>query len=168
MAEVVIELLEKRHNRKSFGCGKEEFDRYLKTLARQHHEQGFVKVYVAVEAGQSTVLGYLAVSMGNVVLQDLDDAIAARLPKHPMPVLHVARLATDQRYAGKGIGSMLLAHAADLALSASKTLGVYAIELVAADAEAYAYYLRRGFLPLKGDGMRLYVPLATVRAAREP
>ncbi len=163
----MIELLEKRHDRKSFDCGNEELDRYLKTLARQHHEQGFVKTYVAVEAGQSTVLGYFAVSMGNVLLQDLDESIVSRLPKHPMPVLHLARLATDKRYTGKGIGSMLLSYAANLALAVSQTVGVHALELVAIDDEAYGYYLRRGFLPLKGDGMRLYAPLATIRAARE-
>lgn len=166
MAGVSIELLEKRRDRSSFECGNEELDRYLKTLARQHHELGFAKTYVAVEAGQSGVLGYITVSMGTVVLQNMDEAVAVRLPKHPMPVLRVARLATGKGYAGRGIGSMLLSHAASLALAAADSIGVYALELVASDEEAHAYYLRRGFLPLKGDGMRLYTPLATIRAAR--
>lgn len=166
MAEVKIELLGKRHDRKAFDCGKEALNRYLKTLARQHHEQGFVKTFVAVEEGQERVLGYIALSMGNVLLDDADESVFARLPKHPMPVLHVARLATDLRYAGRGIGSMLLAHAADLAVTASKSMGVFALELVAKDEEACRYYLRRGFLPLKEDGMRLYAPLATILQAR--
>lgn len=166
MSEVKIELLEKRHGRKSFECGKEDLDRYIKTLARQHHELGFVRVYVAVEEGGSQVLGYIALAMGSVLLQDADESVFTRLPKHPMPVLHVARLATDRRYAGKGIGSLLLTYAADLALEASREVGVYALELIAMDDEAYAYYLRRGFLPLKGDSRRLYAPLETIRRAR--
>jgi GNAT superfamily N-acetyltransferase len=166
LAEIKIELLEKRHDRKRFDCGNQELDRYLKTLARQQHDQGFVKVYVAVEEGQNEVLGYFALAMGNILLQDADETVYARLPKHPMPVLHVARLATDKRFAGKGFGSLLLSHAADIAIAASESMGVYALELVAIDPSAYAYYLRRGFLPLMGDGMRLYAPLATIHQAR--
>ena len=166
MAEVKIELLEKRHDRKGFECGKEDLDNYLKTLARQHNDQGFVKTYVAVEEGRNTVLGYVSLAMGNVLLQDADESVYARLPKHPIPVLHVARLATDRRYAGKGIGALLISHAADIAIAASESMGVYALELVAIDDQAYQYYLRRGFLPLKGDTMRLYAPLATILQAR--
>jgi len=166
LSEVRIELLERHHDRETFDCGNEELNRYLKTLARQHHEQGFVKVYVAVEEGHSRVLAYIALAMGNVVLQDADECVFARLPRHPMPVLHVARLATDRHYAGRGIGSLLLSHAADIAIAASETVGVYALELIAKDAAAYQYYLRRGFLPLKGDSHRLYAPIATIRRAR--
>lgn len=166
MAAVKIELLEKRHDRKEFSCGNEEIDNYLKTLARQHQERNFAKTYVAVEDGRNKVLGYISLAMGNVLLQDADESVYARLPRHPMPVLHIARLGTDMSCQGKGIASLLLTHAADLAIAASATVGVYALELNASDQQAYDYYLRRGFLPLRGDGRRLYAPLSTILAAR--
>jgi len=168
LAEVVIEPLEKRHDRKSFRCGKPELDNYIQALARQHQDKGFARVYVAVEQGQNQVLGYIALAMGNVVLQDADEAVFARLPKHPMPVLHVARLATDERFAGKGIASLLLTHAADIAIEASVSIGVHALELIAMDDEAYKFYLHKGFLPLKSDNMRLYAPVQTIIEARNP
>jgi len=166
LPDVIIELLEKSHDRNSFDCGNDELNSYLKTLARQHQDRGFSKTFVAVEEGHKVVLGYVSLSMGNVVLQDADPSVYARLPKHPIPVLHVGRLATDRRHAGKGIGSMLLTHAADIAISASASMGVYALELDAIDAPAYQYYLRRGFLPLKSNTKRLYAPLATILQAR--
>lgn len=166
MPKVHIELLEKRHDRRSFCCGNEEIDGYIKTLARQHQERNFAKTYVAVEEGQNRVLGYISLAMGSVLLSDADESVFARLPKHPMPVLHVARLGTDLSYQGKGIASMLLTHAADLAIAASETLGVHALELNAMDESAYDYYVRRGFLPLKGNTMRLYAPIATIRDSR--
>jgi len=168
LASVRIEVLEKRHSRKNFSCGNSEIDAYIKTLARQHQERNFTKTYVAVEEGKADVLGYISVAMGSVLLQDADESVFSRLPKHPMPVLHVARLGTDTRFAGKGIASMLLAHAADLAIAASATVGVHALELHAIDQLAYDYYIRRGFLPLKGNTMRLYAPIDTLLAARAP
>ncbi len=168
MADVKIELLEKRHDRKQFDCGNEELNNYVKTLARQHQDRGFAKTFVAVEEEHNVVLGYITLAMGSVLLQDADESVYARLPKHPMPVLHVARLATDLKSAGKGIGSLLLTYAADLAIAASKSMGVFAMELGAIDQAAYDYYLRRGFLPLKKNTMRLYAPLETIIQSREP
>ena len=167
MSRVSIELLLKRHDRKKFDCGNQELNEYLKTLARQHQDRGFAKTYVAVEEGRAEVLGYISVAMGNVLLQDADELVFERLPKHPMPVLHVARLATDLMYAGKGIASLLLSHAADIAIAASSSMGVYALELDAIDDQAYQYYLRRGFSPLKGNTSRLYAPLSKILQARE-
>lgn len=166
MAEVVIEALRKGHDRSGFSCGKPELDDFLKRLARQHQDRGFSKTYVAVELGATQILGYVTVSAGSVLIEEADEEVFSRLPRHPMPVLHVGRLATDLRFAGRGIGSLLLAHAADVALAASESLGVYAMELDAMDEEAFAYYLRRGFLPIKSGGMRLYAPLSTIIAAK--
>jgi len=83
-----------------------------------------------------------------------------------MPVLHVARLATDRAYQGRGIASLLLGQAADIAIAASGTMGVYALQLVAVDQEAYDFYLKRGFLPLKGGTRYLYIPLQTLQSGR--
>ncbi|CAN5702619.1 GNAT family N-acetyltransferase [soil metagenome] len=141
---------------------------YLKQRARQHQEKRFATTWVAVEEGQTRVLGYLSLAMGSVIFEHADPEVFRGLPRHPMPVLHVARLATDLTCQGKGIGSFLLGHAADVAIAASESMGVYALELLAVDVETYDYYLRRGFLPLQGESMRLYAPVATLLAGRNP
>lgn len=164
MGQVLIELLEKRHQRSDFDCGTPELNEFLKTRARQHQEKGFSKTWVAVEEGHARVIGFVSVSMGHVTFENADPEIFARLPKHPMPVLHGARLATDQSFQGRGIASLLLRHAANIAVVASESMGVFALELVAKDDDAYQFYLRRGFMPIKGDAKQLYAPISTIKA----
>jgi len=166
MADIVVELLSKQHNRKSFDCGKEKFNNYIKTLARQHQEKRFSTTYVAVEEGNTTVLGYISISLGSVPLDEINEDIRGKLPLHPMPVLHVGRLATDKSVSGKGIGQLLLTKATDIAIEFSQSAGVHAIELEADDQEAFGYYIRRGFLPLNSEKKLLYAPVQTLIAAK--
>jgi GNAT superfamily N-acetyltransferase len=103
--------------------------------------------------------------MGNVLFENLDEEARSRLPRYPMPVLHVGQLATDKHYQGRGIGSLLLSFAARKAVEASATLGCFAIELIADSPEARAYYLRRGFRPLAENSMRLYQSVDSLKEA---
>jgi len=103
--------------------------------------------------------------MGNVSLDDLPEALRSKLPRHPVPVTHVGRLAVDLSVQGKGIGSLLLRKCAEVTVSAADSIGVYAMEIAAKDEAAYEYYLRRGFLPLSGHKNTLYVPVQTLKKA---
>lgn len=165
MAELVIERLTSAHDRKSFDCGNGEMNDFLKTKARKHGEQNFSVTWVAVEVGSPRILGYITLSMGNVGFEEADSEVYRRLPKYPIPVLHVGRLATDLAVQGKGVGALLLNFAARKAIEASEAVGCFALELIAIDANAFAYYERRGFLPLKRDTMRLYAPVETLKMA---
>lgn len=164
---MVIELLTKEHGRKAFDCGVEGLNDFLKTKARKHAESHLSVTWVEVEEGQKAILGYITISMGNVAFEEVDEEIAKKLPRHPIPVLHVGRLATDVNLQGRGVGTLLLNFAAAKAVEASQNLGCFAVELIAGDQKAYDYYLRRGYLPLKKDTMRLYMPTATLKEAYE-
>ncbi len=165
MPEVVIETLQNGHDRSAFDCGNDDLNRYLKQLAGQHQRKGFAQVYVAVRLGDLAVLGFATLSMGNVALEDLPEDLRSKLPRHPVPVTHVGRLAVDVSVQGKGIGSLLLAHCASVTVKAADSIGVYAMEIAAKDDVAYAYYLRRGFLPLSRQKNTLYVPVQTLKKA---
>lgn len=165
MAEIVIELLTKDHDRKSFKCKKPEYTDFLQQRARKHAEQNLSKTWVAVEQGGRAILAYITLSMGNVSLEEVGEEIKNKLPRHPIPVLHVGRLATDEQHVGRGLGSVLLQFAAGKAIEASTTIGCFALELTADGEDAFNYYLRRGFLPLKRDTTRLYLPIETLKAA---
>jgi GNAT superfamily N-acetyltransferase len=164
LAEVTVELLDRQHERNHFDCGNLELNRFLRELARQHEQRGIAKTWVAVEPGNPKVLGFITISVGHVTFEETNPEMFARLPKHPMPILHVGRLATSKKCQGRGIASLLLAHAAKLAVVAPESMGIYALELVGVDPGAYEFYVRRGFLPVKGNTMRLYVPNTTLKA----
>ena len=47
----------------------------------------------------------------------------------------------------------------------SKSLGVFAVEVVAIDDEAAAFYVKYGFLPLLDDPKHLFLPIAAIETA---
>jgi len=165
VAEVIVELLTKAHDRSSFDCGREDQNRFLKERARRHAELNYSKTWVAVEQGNAKILGYETISMGSVVFDSIDETVRKILPKYPMPVLHVGQLATDRSYAGRGLGSLLLQFAAKQAIIASRTVGCHAMELIADNQEAYDFYVRRGFIPLAPNSRRLYQSIETLKQA---
>ncbi len=79
-------------------------------------------------------------------------AQAKRLPHYPVPVALIGRLAVDRRYAGQGLGSMLLADAIDRVAFASQTLAVYAVVVDAKNDQARRFYERFGFVMLPESG----------------
>jgi ribosomal protein S18 acetylase RimI-like enzyme len=163
--DVVVELLTKAHDRTSFDCGREAQNTFLKERARKHAELNYSKTWVAIREGEARILGYVTLSMGNVAFENITDDISARLPKYPMPVLHVGQLATDVQFQGKGVGPRLLRFAAEQAIAASKSVGCFAIELEADNERARGWYLKRGFIELKAGGSLLYQPIATLEKA---
>lgn len=66
------------------------------------------------------------------------------------------------RAAGLRIGSRLLIHALQQALRAAETIGVQYV-IVDSKPEAVAFYQRFGFIPLTGDGLKLYLPISTIK-----
>ncbi len=162
MAEIVVELLTKAHDRKSFDCGRDAQNSFLKERARKHADKNFSKTWVAVHEGAPTILGYVTLSMGSVQFENVSEAIRASLPKYPIPVLHVGQLATDLRFQGHRVASFLLRFAALQGIRASKTVGCYALELFADNEIAHAFYLRQGFLELAPGSPRLYQSIASL------
>ena len=167
MSEVVVELLSKVHDRKSFDCGREAQNSFLKERARKHAELNFSKTWVAVRPSDPAILGFVTLSMGSVVFENICEEVRYKLPRYPMPVLHVGQLATDVRNQGKGVGQFLLRFAAEQAISASKSVGCFALELEADNENARAFYLAHGFLELRPGASRLYQSIETLVKARE-
>lgn len=167
MERIVVELLTKTHDRKSFDCGRDSQNSFLKERARKHAELNYSKTWVAVRKDDPTILGYVTLAMGGIGFENVTDEIRARLPKYPMPVLHVGQLATDYRYQGKGIGPRLLRFAAEQAIMASKSVGCFAIELEADNERARQWYIRRGFIELSPGACRLYQTVAALEKARD-
>jgi GNAT superfamily N-acetyltransferase len=52
-----------------------------------------------------------------------------KLPRYPVPVIHLGRLAVDVSTKGQGLGKILLLDALRRAASVSDQLGIYAVEV---------------------------------------
>lgn len=162
-----ITLLAKAHDRESFRSGVADLDEFLRTYARQNARRDLTQTFVAVRPTTSAVSGYYSVRMGDVGIELLPESERKSLPRYPLPVVHLARLAVDERERGKGLGELLLLDAFERAASLSKSIGAAAIEVVAKDATARAFYRKYGFSSLLDGELHMYISIRTVRKALE-
>lgn len=121
----------------------------------------------AVVDDVGAIAGYYTLAMGGVLLTDLSDEQAKRLPRYPTgPVARLGRLAVNERWRGQGLGGALLWDAVERAVRAE--IASYALLVDAKDDAATAFYLHHGFLTLGGSASNLFLPLASAGAARGP
>jgi GNAT superfamily N-acetyltransferase len=161
----VIEPLAHKHERTGFDCGEPALNEFLARYARQNDERGLGRTYVAVPEGALRVIGYYTLSAGSVQFTDVPEALRRCLPRYPIPVVHLGRLATCLSARGQGLGGVLLIDALRRSLRVADSLGVVAMEVRARTERARVFYARYGFVGLEDDPLHLYLPLATARIA---
>lgn len=158
-----IEELSSDHDRAEFSCGHESLDSFIKQFASQNQKTGVSRTFVALTPGEKTVRGCYSLSAGSVQFRTLTELQRKHLPKYPMPVAHLGRLAVDRREQGKGLGSHVLIDALSRISRADRHLGIHAIEVVAIDEAAKRFYLKYGFTELADDPHHLFLSMKTVR-----
>jgi GNAT superfamily N-acetyltransferase len=162
MADWVIEPLSHHHDKAAFSCGNASLDAFLKDLAGQYDKRRLGKTFVAVRQGERLVCGYYTSAAGSLDLSALPEKQRKKFPKHPLPTVHLGRLAVDQSHQGQRLGETLLFHFLRSALDAADTMGVYAVDVRATDDKARDFYLKYGFLQLQDLHLHLYLPMKTV------
>jgi ribosomal protein S18 acetylase RimI-like enzyme len=93
--------------------------------------------------------GDRVVAYYSLVSSEWLDAPTSRLtkgmPRHPIPLVKLARLAVDQELQGRGIGVIMLLDALEKALLVSKIIGARAIVVDPINQAADSFYSRFGF-----------------------
>lgn len=159
------EPLTAAHDVSAFSCGKPSLDRWLQARALSNQEKGFTAVMVVHEAGR--VIGYYGLAPTSIVPAQLPRSIRTGQPPDPVPCLLLGQLATDENWAGKGIGTGLLRHALQRCITAARLIGGRALVVNAVDDGAAAFWKRRGFLPSKDDPLTLFRSIADIAASIE-
>ena len=156
-----IEPLGSQHDRSAFSCGVEPLDRYFRTQVGQDARKLVASCFVAVTSDALGVAGYYTLSATGIALTDLPIELAKQLPRYPLvPATLMGRLAVDQRYRQRRLGELLLFDAFARALRSD--IAVFAFVVDAKDDAAKAFYEHYRFMPLAGDGYRLFVPMAEI------
>jgi GNAT superfamily N-acetyltransferase len=156
-----------QHDRSQFDCGEASLDDFLKQYARQNEEKGVGRTFVLVREGEQRVLGYYTLAGGQFERDNLPPKAAKKLPKYPVPVVVLGRLAVDRSVQGKKLGDMLLKDALHRALNVSEQIGCYAVLVRALHAKAAEFYAKFGFVPFVSDPLQMYLPVATIRSAAD-
>lgn len=159
-------MLNAGHDRSAFSCGEGSLDEFLKKYATQNAKTGIAKTFVATRPPDppgTHVIGYYSISSGHVEFDVIPDDLNRRLPRYPIPIVHLGRLAVDESMQGQGLGEYLLIDAMRRIVAASDVVGIHAIEVKALHDRAKSFYLKYGFCELRDDDLRLFIPLNTVR-----
>jgi GNAT superfamily N-acetyltransferase len=160
------EPIGRHHDRRSFDCGAPDLNAYLDRYARQNHESGGAKTFVAVAPTEAArVLGFYSISPGDIEFARVPGKLTKKLGRYDVPVFRLGRLAVDLSVQGRGLGSDLLLAAGERALTVAAEVGGVALAIDAKDAKAARWYERFGALSLLDDPLKLILPLGVIADA---
>jgi predicted GNAT family N-acyltransferase len=155
-----VEALETHHVRAGFRCGVSELDTYLEQRAGQDIQRKLAAVFV-LTADSKTIAGFYTLSAHSIAGADLPLEVAKRLPRFPLPVTLLGRMAVAEALQGSGLGEYLLLDALNRALRGSRQVASWAV-VVDAKAGARSFYLKHDFIPLPASPDRLFLPMKTI------
>jgi len=152
------------HDSSGFDCGKPTLNSFIQTLAKQYEKRNLGRTFVATRPGENAVLGYYTLAAGSVSMQSLPPSIAKKLPKHPVPIVLLGRLAVDLSVQGQKLGETLLLNSLKRVLDFSVSFGVFAVFVDAIDESAATFYQKYGFTTLQADAMKLYLTTTKIES----
>lgn len=155
-----IEKLHTSHAIDAFDCGNEHLNRFLKRHALLNQLNGTSTTFVGLV--DQMVVGYYALAAGAVTHEEAPERVRAGLPKYPIPVTLLARLAVDRQWHNQGIGKALLRDAMLRTLNVATEMGICAILVHAKNDAAKAFYEHFNFLPSPTDPLHLFIALKDI------
>lgn len=150
-----------------FDSGEPELNHYLKQYALKNNKEVAKAFVIISNDGSRTIAGYYTCSMSTINPTGLTLEEQKKLPKYPLPVMLIGKLAVDRSFQSMGVGKKLLRHAFENVVTISEKVGVYALRVDALHEKAKRYYVKRGFLELQDSPLTLILPLETIKKAIE-
>ena len=171
---MVVRPLAPGDDRSQFRSTSPELERFLRQFAGQNQFKHHIGVtYVAV-ADDGTIVGYVTVASGAMEADRLPADLKKRLPRHPLPILRLARLASHSDFQGQGIGEALVRYVFDVALEQMEKLGCIGI-VVDSKPGSDSFWERWGLIPLevvegqpdaRPQPTAMFLPVSALLAAR--
>lgn len=149
-----------------FDCGSPELNLFLQNRLASQQRNNVLRAYVAVTSEpEPQIAGYYTLS-GASFEKSLLGNQRRRIPYANAPCILLGRLAVDKRFAGRGLGSMLVADAARRVYKVAHSVGIYALFVQAKDERAVAFYQSLGFIETPTEDKRrlLFYPVNALEA----
>lgn len=160
-----VELDKTIHDRKSFDCGTDELNAFLRQFAVRHRDAGISKTMVLPsKEDEANICAYYTLSHTEIERRTLPQKLARKLPHYPIPVMLIAQLAVHTEAQGHGLGKVSLIKALQHAYDVNLHLPSYAVVVDALDDGAQEFYEQYGFqvLDAHNSRTRLFLPMKTV------
>lgn len=144
------------YNTDNFCCGRPELDTFLKTyMARQQKNNVLRARVILSDDPVPEIMGFYTLSSGSYEKDGMSGTRQRQVPCQNAPCILLGRVAVDKRLQGRGMGSILIAHAARTAFEAAQAIGVYSLYAEAKDEAAGQFYEKLGFIKLQTTDSRL-------------
>lgn len=154
---------------KGFRSGVHPLDDYFARHALPNDRAGVSRCFVLrpESAELPIVCGYYTLSMASVQADSIRTALKGRLPRYPLPVALIGRLAVDERARGRRFGEALLVDALLRVVRVGESVGCVGIIVDAKDEGAERFYGKYDFTTVEADAWprRMFLTMATARAA---
>ena len=152
-------LLRDTHELEAFDSGEAVLNEWLRKRALHDLQTAASRTYVACETGAPRVIAFYALSMGQILAQEVPGSMRRNMPKQIFAVV-LGRLAIDRRWQGRGLGRVLLADAVRRSQLAATEVSARVILVHAISAAAEAFYQHHGFTRLPVEAPLLALDLA--------
>jgi predicted GNAT family N-acyltransferase len=156
--------LTKDLDKQDFDCKERSLNEYLKNQARQHQDKNIAKVTVAIAPNSKKIAGYYTLNASKIDYNSFPPSYQKKLPARlDIPSAKIGRLAVDSRYAGQGLGELLLMDALFKVHSTSTDIAMHSVIVDSLNEKAKTVWLRYGFIPFEDRPNSLFLPIATVK-----
>jgi len=161
------EAIAKSHDRKSFDCGDSDLNDFLRLYARQGHESGSAKTFVAIDnTAPERILGFYSIAPAELDFARVPQELRRGLARHGVGGFRLARLAIDKGGQGQGLGGQLLIAAARRCIRVADQVGGVILIIDAKNERAAAWYEIYGGVRLSDAPHTLVMALKTFMTPR--
>ena len=156
----------KPHERGAFNCGDADLNLYLQKFARQNHDSGGAKCFVAAPTeAPARVLGFYTLSPASLDYARTPALLKKGLARYEVPVFRLGRLGVDRTVQGRGLGGALLLRATHRCIRVAHEVGGVALLIDAKNERAANWYRTYGALALDDAPLSLVLPFAVSAVA---
>ncbi len=161
-----VEVENNKHLVKEFNCGKENMNVFLHKFAAKHAKKGVSRTMVLLvdDLGEvkSKIAAYYTLSVETVRREDIP---MTGLPLYPVPTTLLARLAIDNNFQRKGLGTKSLIYALrDAVKLCDKGMPTVGVTLDVLDEDALTFYKSFNFFyEVSNNPMKLFAPMGELR-----
>lgn len=160
------EPIAKQHRRQDFDCGQPELNDFLQNYARQSHERGAAKTFLAIDDGDGkTVYGYYSLSPASIEYARTPEILRRGHGRYEIGAYRLGRLASHIDLHGRGLGGQLFLAAGRRCLRVAQEVGGTAMLIDAKNEQVATWYASYGAIALLDAPLTLLLPLNLVEAA---
>ena len=160
---MLVEPLARTHNRKTFDCGDEPINVFLRHQALQDHERDLSRTMVLVDDGidANRIVGYHTLVMAHVKQEEIPGERSTI--KRGIPVILLGQLGVDREFQRRGYGELLLMDAQARVHGISLRTGVRAMMLDARNDTLAHWYEAHDFIRFPRQ-LRMFKSIVAIRS----